>query len=385
MTAPAPAHRLGRRAAILLHTGLGDTLMVVPLVKAIRALAPEVELACTAHPLAREVLKLTGTDVRIIAWPGESEKSMASAARGVLALRAFRPDSLVVPPGLNLRKASWAARASGARYVLTALADHDERTQELRFFERGAFTEVVPRARGVHKCDVTLGLLPRMGLPARAWSPSVPRNAPLEAACRERLGAATGLVPQQGQVLGLHLGCTPALEAKLYPPGRLLALAAQFCEAHGTTGLVFWGGGEEAAVRAALDSLPAPRRIVAVPWRASLAETSALLSLCKVVLGSDSGIMHLAAARGQRVLALFGPTNPGYCGPYGGDSLVLWNRTKCAPCYARPEFYDCPYGRPCMNELSEATILGGLAQLWDDAPGVTERERPAGLRIVQGT
>ena len=369
MTAPEPRNALGRRVAVMMHTGLGDTLMVVPLVKAIRALAPEVDVRCTAHALAREVLELTGTGAGILPWPAAPERGLPAAVRGVLALRAFGPDCVIVPPGLNLRKASWAVRASGARFALAAQADHDEPSQVLRGFESGAFTEVVPRTPGVHKCELVLGLLPRLGLPEAPWAPPVRVDPAREAASQERLRRETGLPLPAGRVLGLHLGCTPGLQSKLYPPARLLAIAQQFCERRDATGLVFWGPGEEPAVREALASLPAPARVVAVPWRATLAETSAMLGLCRVVVASDSGIMHLAAARGQKVLGLFGPTNPAYCGPYGRGNVVLWSRTPCAPCYARPEFYHCPYGVRCMAHLPADAIREALDRLWDGEPG----------------
>ena len=69
--------------------------------------------------------------------------------------------------------------------------------------------------------------------------------------------------------------------------------------------------------------------------KTTLKELIALLRLARVVVTNDSGPMHLAAAVGTPVVALFGPTDPAKTGPYGGGHVVLRSAVPCSPCFSR--------------------------------------------------
>ena len=64
----------------------------------------------------------------------------------------------------------------------------------------------------------------------------------------------------------------------------------------------------------------------------SLKELAALLKMSRLLITNDSGPMHLAAAVGTRVIALFGPTDPRKIGPYGQGHLVLRHTELCPAC-----------------------------------------------------
>jgi lipopolysaccharide heptosyltransferase I len=67
----------------------------------------------------------------------------------------------------------------------------------------------------------------------------------------------------------------------------------------------------------------------------SLAFLAALLRRSRLVLGGDTGPVHLAHALGVPVLALMGPTDPARHGPYGEPDAALWRRLPCSFCYRR--------------------------------------------------
>jgi heptosyltransferase-2 len=100
-----------------------------------------------------------------------------------------------------------------------------------------------------------------------------------------------------------------------------------------------------------------------------LARMAALLSRCRAAVTLDSGLMHVAAARGVRVVALFGGTDPrlGFA-PVGEGHQVLCRREPCQPCalHGRPA---CPLGHhDCMRKLSAADVLGALGRLGATGP-----------------
>jgi heptosyltransferase II len=80
-----------------------------------------------------------------------------------------------------------------------------------------------------------------------------------------------------------------------------------------------------------------------------LRQSAALIAQCRAFVTNDSGVMHLAAAVGTRVTALFGSTNPAWTGPWGGRHAVLTTKEPCSPCYART----CRYGHyNCLNKIT---------------------------------
>ncbi len=86
------------------------------------------------------------------------------------------------------------------------------------------------------------------------------------------------------------------------------------------------------------------------------------LSKAALLLTNDSGPMHVAAAAGTPVVALFGPTSPVRTGPYGPDHKVLTHKIDCSPCFSR----SCRNAiqLECLNLVSpEQVMAAARAQL----------------------
>jgi heptosyltransferase-1 len=81
--------------------------------------------------------------------------------------------------------------------------------------------------------------------------------------------------------------------------------------------------------------------------RTGLKELACLYSQCKFVISTDTGPMHIAAAVGTPVLALFGPTAPWRTGPYGKGHRVIREEIPCSPCFKKKCFEQI-----CMRGIS---------------------------------
>ena len=95
-----------------------------------------------------------------------------------------------------------------------------------------------------------------------------------------------------------------------------------------------------------------------------LARMAAVLTHCAAAVTQDSGLMHLAAARGTRVVALFGSTSPvlGFA-PAGEGHVVLCRQEPCQPC-ALHGLARCPKGHfDCMRKLEPDQVMGALARM----------------------
>jgi len=94
--------------------------------------------------------------------------------------------------------------------------------------------------------------------------------------------------------------------------------------------------------------------------KTSLDEAMDIIAGAEVVVSNDSGLMHVAAALGRPLVALFGSSSPEKTPPQSGRSRVLWLKIECSPCYER----ECPLGHfRCMRELSVDMVLKEVGNL----------------------
>ncbi len=120
---------------------------------------------------------------------------------------------------------------------------------------------------------------------------------------------------------------------KLWPERNFAELADRLAiEKHAV--VIFTGSSEDRAVNERILSMMSER---AINWagETTLKELAALASLADLFITTDTGPMHLAAAAGTRVLALFGPTAPWRTGPYGPSHIVVRTGIECSPCFQR--------------------------------------------------
>jgi len=97
-------------------------------------------------------------------------------------------------------------------------------------------------------------------------------------------------------------------------------------------------------------------KCVNMAGKTSLRELSGLIMKAKYIVTNDTGPMHIAAAHGVPVFAIFGPTNPVTTGPYGGNHTIITPDIPCAPCYRRK----CD-DLKCMAAISPERVFSSIA------------------------
>lgn len=93
---------------------------------------------------------------------------------------------------------------------------------------------------------------------------------------------------------------------------------------------------------------------VILAGKTSLIEAVDLLAACQTVISNDSGLMHVAAAVGCQVVAIYGSTSPEYTPPLTNKVAIVHTDIECRPCFKR----ECPLGHlKCLKELTPAMVL----------------------------
>lgn len=110
------------------------------------------------------------------------------------------------------------------------------------------------------------------------------------------------------------------------------------------------------------NSLPAELQVFChnLAGNTSLIEAIDLLAACKIVVSNDSGLMHVSAAVGCHIVALYGSTTPSYTPPLAEHVEVLHTDISCRPCFKR----ECPLGHlKCLTELTPDLVINAIDKL----------------------
>ena len=212
------------------------------------------------------------------------------------------------------------------------------------------YTDWVP-PEGPHICTANLSLTMRAGAKQPAGLQFPLRRDAVAARDLSHKLAASG-------VTGDYIVVSPGggWKSKCWPAERYGALCRELWQRHGIAAVINVGPGEDDLGSAVLQAAAPTTPLV---FRPSLRELAALLAAARVVVAADTGPLHLAAALGTRVVALFGPTDPARNGPVPGG-LVLRNVTYAGSTHGRSANYS-----PAMLSISVEQVADAVEQQWN--------------------
>ncbi len=317
-----------RRILVVRLSSLGDLFHALPAVHGLKA-ATGATVDWLVQPAYLPLLRCF-TDVdRVLTFPRRN--FLWYAPRFLRELRRERYDLVADLQGLlkSAIPARLARRTRGARVIGPSY--HREGARFLYHDVTG------PRNKNRHAVEENLDLLRWLGWPEP--EPVFPVRFPAR--------PAPGVAPRVALV--------PASRwpTKNWGVEGFAELARRLLAKDVTVLLV--GGRDEASACADLAAAVGPHPgLVNLAGRTTLVELGSLLQETQLVVTVDSGPMHMAAALGVPVLALFGPTDPTRTGPYGRRARVLWvDRLPCRPCFST----ECSRGDfACMRQLYPSRV-----------------------------
>lgn len=167
------------------------------------------------------------------------------------------------------------------------------------------------------------------------------------------------LLAECGLNLNAYVALMPGAEfgpAKRWPPARYAEFAQKMMG--DGTGIVLLGSAKDRPVADEI-TRSAPGT-VDLTGRTTLEDAIDLLAGARLAVSNDSGLMHVAAAVGTPVLAVYGSTSPHNTPPLTETSELVWLGLDCSPCHKR----ECPLGHlDCMNRMDTPRVLAAADRL----------------------
>lgn len=333
--APRPVRApLAERPRILVirPDHIGDVLLATPALTLLRRAFPESEIAALVGPWSREVAsRCPALDtVLTCAFPGFTRRSVAWPGQPYLELRRARE---LRKHGFDVAVIARPDHWWGA--VLAAAAGIPHRVG-FNVPECAPYlTEAIDAPSGAHVGEHNLAVAARVCELAGVEIPPLDPQPSFEILPAEHEEAraeirAAALVGD-GPLVVLHPGA--GTELKLWPPERWARVLDLLQERLAARTLIVSTAAEANLVQDIRSS--AARQHAAVETDRGLGYLAALLGQADVVLGSDSGPLHLAAAVGTPTVRLYGPTDPARFGPWppGEPHVGLRALTPCSPCH----------------------------------------------------
>ena len=319
---------------------IGDAVMSEPAMAALQELFPTTEITLLVKPTIAELLRGHPALHQVLVYedPGRhagitGKWTLAGALRrlqfdlAILFQNAFEAALLTFLAGIPRR---YGYATDGRSFLLSDPITVPERTKT------------------GHQVQYYMDLLRPLGSEGPAESPRLFLSSEEEQATDRRL-AESGIT-ESDLLLGLNPGSTYG-GAKRWLPERFAETADRLIREQGAHSgrrvrvVIVGARGEEALGRAVADRMQI--KPIQLSGRTTIRELMAVIKRCALFLTNDTGPMHIAAAFGVPVVALFGPTDSRTTSPFGNGHTIVRHPVECSPCLLR----ECPIDHRCMTRI----------------------------------
>jgi lipopolysaccharide heptosyltransferase I len=289
-------------------SAIGDTVLTLPVLNALREHIPDGMLAWVTQRASAQLLRGHEALDELIVLPRNWMTSPREMLRLRRRLRGLRIDTAIDVQGLT--KSALPTWLSGARRRIGYARGEFMAREISNWF----YTEAVRPIRE-HVVERNLELLRPLGIDHPRVRFRVPEHEQDARRVEQFLSAQGDL--RRFAVMQPGAGWP----SKLWPPGRFAAVARQLDQQYGVRCIVVWAGPEELGWARQIAAESAGRAIVAPAT--SLTELASLERRAALFVGPDTGPLHLAAAVGTPCVGLYGPMDATRCGPYGGRAVSV--------------------------------------------------------------
>lgn len=354
-----------KRIVLFLPNWIGDVVMATPALQAIREAFREAELIAVCKPYVADVLEGNSwfRETVLLDKRGPRSRRMLAVAK---RLRQYEPDAAVLFP--NSLRPALIARLAGAKQIIGFARYGRSPLLTHRLFaqadERGQWVPA-PAILDYNRLALELGTADP-GLKTRLFT------TPIDEDRANEVWTRLGLF-QYPRIVSLNPGAAFGA-AKHWPIDSFAQLARMITQRTRSGVLVLCGPSERAMARQIAEGSRSPHVYSLHDTAVSIGLTKACIQRSDLLITTDSGPRHFAAAFRRPVVTLFGPTHIAWTETYYARAIHLQKQVPCGPCQQRV----CPIDHRCMRDLSPAEVFSAAERLLGRFPlGRMEAKRAA--------
>ncbi len=318
---------------------IGDVLLSTVVLSNLRAAYPAAEIDMLTERLSADVLTGNSDLSSVVVFDPKGETALELLRR----VRQRQYD-LVIDLFGNPRSA-----------LIAFFSGAPERVGYRFGWRKHCYTTVVePRGGAEHNTEFNLDALRALGIPIVSRKVVFPMDAD-STAHAEKFFREAGL--EGSFVVALNPG--GGWPSKRWGTDQFATLGGMLAREWNAAVVVLWGPGERPEAERIREAMTSSCTLIPP---STLKELAAILGRCSLLVTNDSGPMHIGAAVGTPVVALFGPTQPELQGPFNTLHAIVQNRRLlCLGC----NLTTCPIANPCMAELSPLDVAEACRKFVD--------------------
>jgi lipopolysaccharide heptosyltransferase II len=343
---------------------IGDVLFTTPLLRALHANFPRAHVAYMVCPWCRDLVRVNPYVQQVLDFdaytPASWPRKLGRAWQALQDIRRGHYDAAIV------------LHRSGLATLLPFLAGVPIRIGWDWQGQGFSLTHPVPYRGEAHEVDRALDCLRPLGAGTEGEALEIP-TTPEARQFAEDFLQTQGAGAKPGPLVAIFAGggVNPGtvMNTKRWKPMGFLEVCRELVRAYGAR-LIFVGMQNDAEVGdVILADTELHKTVIRAEGKTDLLQLAALLEMCDLFVGGDSGPLHLAAAVDTPTVSVYGPTDPKRLAPRGPWHRVVVHPTPCAPCYTPDTVHQedvtvCRRGNPiCMLEVSAEDVLDAAGDL----------------------
>ena len=342
---------------VLCLPGLGDTLMATPMVRLLRMKYPDAHIkALVMYKSSYDVLEGNPNLDEVILWEFLNEGSLKSL-KFMFRLRQERFDVSIIAFPANRLQYNMVSFLAGAKMRLGHRYKH-QNLIHLPFLNH----KTVLESDELHNVEENLKLLEFLDVSSEDFEPALeiyPSGSDSEHA---EVFWTEHKLTQKSLVFGMHVWSTTLkdMHYKCWDRAKFAALIDRLKEKYDCEILLFEGPHDREVNEFLVKTT---RQKPAVVRDTSVKETAALLKRCTLLITNDSGVMHVGAAVGVPIVAIFGPTNDTWVGPFTEGRVLVKKSLPCQPCFVySTRHLECKAGLnfECLASIEVEDVLAAV-------------------------
>ncbi|MFA5779094.1 MAG: glycosyltransferase family 9 protein [Elusimicrobiota bacterium] len=339
--------------------GIGDSIHDLSVLKQIVSFCPRSQIFYVCKKGNEVLVDLAGLGDIIIKVPVNSKFDLLS----LYFKLPFRPDTIVVCCGMNVRKIEYFLRCFFPKRAGASFPDYPDECLR-KFRTKGStFNVLVGPLHGAHRIFVNREVLRLLGIHGNLFSPLLDKH-------RVSSIDLPSIIDwnYDRPFAVLHHGAASVDSSKRWKESKWATVADKVIEQFKLDILLVGGLQEIESSREIVNSCNNKDRIYNATGKFSLSQLVRVISEAALVVGTDSGPGHIAGAVGTPLVSVFGPTSPSQVAPVTENGCIVHHPVHCGPCYCSNNYYYCPNNNICMNAISEESVIKAVRLVLGHSP-----------------